>query len=310
ACVRLTYTVGSLVAGRYRIEALLARGGMGEVYRVHDLLLHHDVALKVVARAVDGETAQARFRREIQLARRVAHPRVARIFDVGVDGAHVFLTMELLLGGTLAERLRRDGRLAVSEAYPIAGDVAAALDAAHRTGVLHRDLKASNVMFEHGRAVVTDFGIARDAAAPDDGVTADGVMLGSPAYMAPEQVAGSREITARADVYAFGVLVYEMVAGRVPFRGETSLATATLRLREAPVSPRVHNPAVPRSWEAAILRCLERDPARRFASAGEAVAALTRPARRWAWGLAAGAVVALAAIVATWPRPRPPLSPD
>jgi tetratricopeptide (TPR) repeat protein/tRNA A-37 threonylcarbamoyl transferase component Bud32/TolB-like protein len=283
-----TFAPGAVLAQRYKVVRFIARGGMGEVYEVDDLELRERVALKTVRPEVAGDTTTVeRFRREIQLARKVTHPNVCRIFDVShhrpEDGAPgvIFLTMELLLGETLAERLRRAGPVQPPEALPIARQVADALYAAHQAGVVHRDLKPGNIMLVEGRgtlrAVVTDFGLARLESGEDHqglALTAAGV-VGTPAYLAPEQIEG-KEVTPAVDVYAFGIVLYEMLTGTVPFIGDTALSTAVKRLQEAPPSPRLHAPGLDQRWEAAILRCLAREPAGRFPTAPAAVEAISR----------------------------------
>lgn len=309
------FEMGEDVAGRYRVVRRIARGGMGEVYEVEDHELGGRVALKTIRpEMADEQWSVGRFRREIQLARQVTHPNVCRIFDVSYHEAGervVFLTMELLVGETLAERLARDGPLPPDRASLLARQLASALDAAHGAGVIHRDFKSNNVMLvplaassarspesgeeienlpaERLRAVVTDFGLARGAG--DGGLAAtlalDGVSLGTPDYLAPEQVEGG-EITPAADVYAFGLVLYEMVTGRLPFSGDTALATAVKRVREDPPSPRTHVPELDAGWERAILGCLERDPADRFATAGEALRSMGSAQAGGVTGVAAG----------------------
>jgi tetratricopeptide (TPR) repeat protein/TolB-like protein/tRNA A-37 threonylcarbamoyl transferase component Bud32 len=324
------FGIGELIAGRYKILRLIGEGGMGEVYEAEDLLLRERVALKTIRQAsARDEKVVERFKREIQLARKVTHPNVCRIFDVGlhrppagkVDIA--FLTMELLVGETLAARIQRAGRMSTSEALPLVQQMAHALGAAHRAGVVHRDFKSANVILvpEHDgdglRAVVTDFGLAC-ARAPQgteaSSLTGDGGVIGSPAYMAPEQVEGA-PVTAATDVYALGVVLFEMTTGRLPFLADTPLATAVMRLREAAPSARKLAPELDERWDQAISRCLAREPGARFASPGELLGALgidagrsvptapvprvgpaSRP-RRWSAAAVAGAVV-VAAIVA------------
>jgi len=288
-----TFKAGDVIAERYRVARFIARGGMGEVYEADDLELRERVALKTVRPEVAGDTvAVERFKREIQLARKVTHPNACRIFDVshhrpdGDAGSGViFLTMELLLGETLAERLRRKGPLAPDEALPIARQVADALHAAHQAGIVHRDLKPGNVMLVEGRgslrAVVTDFGLARLESGSEDqqglALTAAGV-VGTPAYLAPEQVEG-KEITPAVDIYAFGIVLYEMLTGTVPFIGDTALSTAVKRLQQTPASPRLHVPGLDQRWETAILRCLAREPAARYSTAPAAIEAICRDAQ-------------------------------
>ncbi len=293
-----TFEDGAFVANRYRVVRFIARGGMGEVYEAEDLELRCRVALKTVHAGASGESgAIERLKREIQLARRVTHPNVCRIFDVGFHSVTVdapplvFLTMELLEGETLAARLRRAGRMSTATALPIVRQLTGALQAAHDVGVVHRDFKSENVFLVPGRdgerAVVTDFGIARGG---DDGfgitLTSTGNAIGTPAYMAPEQISGG-EIGSAVDQYALGVVMFEMVTGELPFRGENALQTAARRLTEPPPSPRQWQPELDPLWEAAILRCLARRPEERFrdvagvarALAGEAsVAGAASPA--------------------------------
>jgi tetratricopeptide (TPR) repeat protein/tRNA A-37 threonylcarbamoyl transferase component Bud32 len=280
----------TMLAGRYRVVRFLAQGGMGEVYEVEDQELRERVALKTVRPEVAVDLlAVERFRREIQLARKVTHPNVCRIFDVFYHrpdsaAAAVFLTMELLDGESLAARLRRAGPLPPAEALNVASQICRGLDAAHQAEVIHRDLKPANVLLVPTRsglrAVVTDFGLARLAGGHDPTsptLTMAGGLVGTPAYLAPEQLDGG-EISTAVDIYALGIVLYEIATGTVPFLGDSVLATAVRRLKELPVSPRVHAPDLDPRWESTILRCLERHPAARFATPLAVLAALTGPA--------------------------------
>jgi eukaryotic-like serine/threonine-protein kinase len=270
-----SFTAGELIGRRYRVLRPLGRGAMGEVYAVRDEPLGSDVALKLLRPAAHADAdARERFKREILLARRVSHPNVCRIFDFGTHevegpagaalGPLHFLTMELLDGETLVARVERDGPLAESAALAIARQLAAALDAAHRVGVVHRDFKSSNIVLVGGdppRAVVTDFGLAREAATDPEmrALTLTGGVLGTPAYMAPEQVEGARA-DARSDLYALGVVLYEMLTGRFPFEGDSPLAVALKRLQEPPVPAEVYRPDLsPRTLEV-LRRTLARKP--------------------------------------------------
>ena len=272
-------TIGDLLAGRYRVLRFIGNGGMGEVYEAEDCELHERVALKTILPEVarQPESIQ-RFKREIQLARKVTHPNVCRIYDLVYHGTTIFLTMEMLEGETLAQRLLRTGAMTTEAAFPLVAQMAAGLAAAHRAGIVHRDLKCSNVMLVPAkardagvRAVIMDFGLARRNAVGDDPAglhSTTQAITGTPAYMAPEQVEG-REVTSAADIYALGIVMYEMVTGRSPFEGDTPLSIAVKRLQEPPPSPRSHQPGLDLRWERTILRCLERNPADRFADAEE-----------------------------------------
>jgi tetratricopeptide (TPR) repeat protein/TolB-like protein len=299
---------------------------MGEVYEAEDRELGERVALKTVRPEIAGqEGVLERFKREVHLARKVTHPNVCRLFDLGVhriggpNGRAVevrYLTMELLEGETLAQRLKRVGRMSPTEALPIVRQVAAALGTAHEAGIVHRDFKSSNVILVPGRggerAVVTDFGLAHglaEGASLESSLTATGSSLGTPAYMSPEQVAGKRAGPA-SDIYALGVVMYEMVTGLWPFTGGSPMSIAVKRLTEKPPPPR--RVVGPRSrWEAAILRCLQREPADRFASAADLVGALegrtvaaSRRARRLRTAAVACVLVALALLAGVLLRDR------
>jgi TolB-like protein/Tfp pilus assembly protein PilF len=306
------------VAGRYQIVRFLAAGGAGEVYEAFDRELVALVALKTLHRqhAAHGEAIE-RFKRELQLARQVAHPSVCRLYDVGrhetAGGSVLFLTMELLDGETLAERIRREGRLTTAQALPLVRQMASALDAAHALGIVHRDFKSGNVMLVEApggggeRAVVTDFGLARywETAEGETSLTESGHLLGTPLFMAPEQLDGS-PVTSAADVYSFGLVLYQMVTGQLPFSGGTPFTVAVKRLAEPPRPARVHTPDLDPRWEAAIAHCLARQPDRRPRTAGEALRELEAPLpprRRW-WGAAALALAAaLVALVLVLHRP-------
>ena len=275
---------GDVLLDRFRVSRLLARGGMGEVYDVEDTALATRVALKTLrASVLSHPAAPGQFRREVLLARRVTHPNVCRLFEFYVDPSGdreplVFLTMELLEGITLSEHLAREGPLG-DEALPLVQQMVAALGAAHHQGVVHRDFKSSNVMLVRApdgsrRVVVTDFGLACGVGPGECGdlLPQDG-MVGSPFYMAPEQVTGG-VVSAATDVYALGVVLYEMVTGTLPFVDDSLLAAARKRLDQAPESPAARRESLSPRWTGAILRCLEREPARRFASVESVLAAL------------------------------------
>jgi eukaryotic-like serine/threonine-protein kinase len=304
---------GYLLSHRFRMTRFIARGGMGEVYEAEDLELGGRVALKTMKASLAlREGSLQRFREEIRLARSINSVNVCRVYDVarGMNahgGEFVYFTMELLDGETLLERLAERGPLGLQEIAAIVTQMTAGLDAAHRIGILHRDLKGGNVMLcrEGGseRVVITDFGLSRamesDAGASDriDGVT--------PEYVAPEQLEGEAE-TRATDIYSLGIVIYEMATGVTPFRGGTPTEIARRRLTETPMSPRELRRDLPAAWERAILRCLEREPGRRYGSAGELATALVggreRSAlSRRAWiGIAAAGTLAAGAVWQRW----------
>jgi tetratricopeptide (TPR) repeat protein len=319
-----------VLAERFEIVRLLGRGGMGAVYEARDRELDSTVAVKVLRPEIARRASvQERFRREIQLARQVTHPNACRIFDLGLHGEdRLFLTMEHLEGETLAARLKRDGPYSPNEALPIVEQVVAALSEAHRVGVIHRDLKSGNVMLvpegEAVRAVVTDFGLAvpkRSGADPTEHITRTGELLGTPAYMAPEQL--ERGTTSPAtDVYALGLMLYEMITGELPFSGDTPISGALQRLREKAPSPRERVPDLDRVWERTILRCLEKDPEERWQTPSEVLAALKgetipirwtpRRKRRWAFSGVAAAMVAIVGflVISHWLIPGTPTAAE
>ena len=278
---------GELLAGRFHIVRFIAGGGMGEVYEAEDQELRERVAIKIIRPEILAQqNAVARFKREVNLARKVTHPNVCRIFDLfrhksddgsGQQGT-VFISMELLHGKTLGEHLK-GGRLDASEALPLVEQMASALSAAHAVGIVHRDFKPGNVVLVGApgrwRVVVTDFGLALRSLTADEGTShsTGQSFLGTPAYMSPEQIEG-RAATPASDIYALGLVMYEMVTGSRPFHGDTPISAALKRLTETPAPPRKFEPSLSGAWESVILRCLERDPGQRFATVAEIPPAL------------------------------------
>ncbi len=271
-------------AGRYEILGLVGSGGMGTVYRAQDSELDEVVALKLLRREVMDQSGMLdRFRQEVKLARRVTHRNVARTYDIGESEGDKFLTMEFVDGEPLSARLAREGALPLDAVVTVADGICAGLQAAHAAGIVHRDLKPDNVLLARdGRVVLTDFGIAR--ALFDAGRAATmGLALGTPAYMAPEQVEGAADLDERADVYALGAMLYECVTGERAWSGESIWAVAAARLIQPPPDPRVKRPDLPTAAAELVLRCMARRREDRFASAAEvaaALASLTLPAPR------------------------------
>ncbi|MGD0529865.1 MAG: protein kinase [Polyangiaceae bacterium] len=262
-------------AGRYEILGLVGSGGMGTVYRARDSELDEVVALKLLRREVMDQSGMLdRFRQEVKLARRVTHRNVARTYDIGESEGDKFLTMEFVEGEALAARLAREGALALEAVVAVADGICAGLQAAHAAGIVHRDLKPDNVILARdGRVVLTDFGIAR--ALVDAGRAATmGLALGTPAYMAPEQVEGVTDLDERADIYALGAMLYECVTGERAWSGESIWAVAAGRLMHPPPDPRAKRPDLPTAAAELILRCMARRREDRFGSAAEVAATL------------------------------------
>src|ERR1017187_10102792 len=272
--------IPQVIAGRFRIIRYIAEGGMGTVYEAEDLTLHDRVALKTIRPDVASHPrAVERFKREILLGKKVTHPNVCRIHDLGVDRSEngtefLFLTMQFLSGETLASRIKR-GPLPKTEALPLIEDMADALSAAHQAEVIHRDFKSGNVMLVSGAnrtcAVVTDFGLARGIH--DDSSRTHAGMIGTVEYLAPEQIRGE-ELTPAADIYALGVVMYEMVTGQLPFTGDSRVTVALKHLNDEPHPPRDLAPHLDPNWDETILGCLRKPPLERFQSAAEVKAAL------------------------------------
>ena len=262
---------GSLLAERYRIVALLGKGGMGEVYRADDLTLGQPVALKFLPEEAAADTALLeRFRSEVRISRKVSHPNVCRVYDVGEVEGQTFFTMEYVDGEDLASLLRRIGRLPHDKAVDIARQLCAGLAAAHAKGVLHRDLKPANIMLDgRGQAVITDFGLASFSGQ----VQGAEVRSGTPAYMAPEQLAG-KEVTERSDIYSLGLVLYEIFTGKRAFTAEDLGELLRSRTADTVSRPSSFVKDIDPLVERVILQCLESEPARRPASALAVAAAL------------------------------------
>jgi serine/threonine-protein kinase len=261
---KTTTDAARLIGARYRLGERIGRGGMATVYRAQDEQLDRGVALKMM-RADLGEDPLfvQRFEAEARRAASVSHPNVVPVYDVGVDEAP-YMVMELIEGGDLAKVLAT-GPLPAERAARLAADAAAALQAAHDAGLVHRDVKPGNILLRtDGEAVVADFGIAR--ATGEDSMTKTGAMLGSVEYFSPEQARGERAGPA-SDIYALGVVLYELLTGRRPFSGDTPFAVATARLRSGPPDPRVVVADLPPALGEIVTRAMARDPARRFPSA-------------------------------------------
>ena len=302
--------IGRLIGGRYRLIAPLGEGGMATIWRALDEQLDREVAVKLLREQYGSDPGFAnRFRHEARAAGSLSHPNIVPVYDYGTDtdGAQ-FIVMQLVEGDDLSTILRERGNLDTDEAVRIALGVAAALEAAHRRGLVHRDVKPGNILLtDDGDVKVTDFGIARAVA--ETSMTVTGTTLGSVHYFSPEQARGD-EVTGASDVYALGIVLYEMLTGRRPFEGDSAAGVALKRLSEDPPPPSTYRP-VPSGLSAIVMRALQREPRDRFPDAGSFAEAL----RVWQKDPAAGAAAAAAAgagaagVAAAVGSPPPPAAP-
>jgi serine/threonine protein kinase/tetratricopeptide (TPR) repeat protein len=262
------------IAERYDVLGLLGQGGMGSVYRAHDRELDEIVALKFLRKELAGSAAMLeRFRAEVRITRKITHANIARTFDIGEHQGEKFFTMEYVDGEPLSTTLAREGQLSWSRTIEIGLALCSGLAAAHDAGIIHRDLKPSNVLMgRDGRVVISDFGIAFSHGSDDNPGSR---VMGTAAYMAPEQVEGRPDIDARADQYALGALLFEILTGKKPWRGDSVLAVATARLVALPPDPRSHRPDIPESLARIVVRCMAREPEARYVGAAQVAGALS-----------------------------------
>jgi serine/threonine-protein kinase len=273
--------LGAALADRYRLERELGQGGMATVYLAEDVKHRRKVAIKVLLPELSAVIGGDRFLKEIELTASLQHPHILPLFDSGAADGLLYYVMPYVEGETLRGRLARERQLPLDDAVRIAREVAAALDYAHKRGVVHRDIKPENVLLQDGAALVADFGIALAVSNAGAGrLTQTGLSLGTPHYMSPEQAMGEREITPRSDVYALGAMTYEMLVGEPPFTGPTAQAIVAKVLTEKPVAASVHRDTVPAHASAAIHKALAKLPADRFGSAAEFASALVTPGFR------------------------------
>jgi serine/threonine protein kinase len=272
-------TRGATFAGRYEIIEELGAGGMGRVFRVEDTKVGEEVALKVILPGITvSHKILERFRNELKLARKIKHKNVCQMFDLGEDKGTHFITMEYVPGEDLKSFIKRAKRLDIGSAVSLAKEICEGLAAAHKLGVVHRDLKSSNIMIDkEGEARIMDFGIARSIESKK--LTGEGKVVGTPQYMSPEQVSGE-ELDRRSDIYSFGIILYEMLTGRVPFDGDTSLSIAYQHKNETPPNPKDFNAQIPNNLCQVILKCMEKNREDRYQSAEEVFAELTKIERK------------------------------
>jgi serine/threonine-protein kinase len=272
---------GSPLASRYSIERELGAGGMATVYLAEERKHGRKVAIKVLRPELAASVGTERFLREIGIAARLAHPHIVPLIDSGDAEGLLYYVSPFVPGGSLRDRLMKEEHLPVREAVRIASEVGAGLDYAHRAGFVHRDVKPENILFADGHALLADFGVARATSVADLGarptsgpVTGAGIALGTPEYMSPEQASGERDVDARSDVYSLACVVYEMLAGAPPFRGESMRSTMAKHVTEPPRPIRTLRPDAPPALESVLARALAKDPAQRFRTVAEFTTAL------------------------------------
>ena len=266
----------------YRLSRELGGGGIAKVFVAEDQAQHRRVVVKVLSPDLAPGVNLERFRREIQVAARLHHPRIVSVLGAGQSSdALLYYTMPFIDGESLRERIEREKRLAPGKAFAIAADVADALAYAHEQNIVHRDVKPENILIEHAtqRAVVTDFGIARaiERAADIRSVTSTGLTVGTPTYMSPEQAAGEGTVDGRSDIYSLGCVLYEMLTGAPPFTGPTARAIIAKHMQETPTKVRVLVPEISAAYEAVVDRMLAKSPVARFPSAAHLAIALLDP---------------------------------
>lgn len=295
--------IGRLIGGRYLLQAPLGEGGMATLWRALDQQLGREVAVKLLRPQYSADPGfAARFRQEARAAASLSHPNIVSVYDYGTDpdGETQFIVMHLVEGRDLSAILHERGRLEADDAVRVAISVASALEAAHRRGIVHRDVKPGNILItDEGEVEVTDFGIAR--AVSEASMTVTGTTLGSVHYFSPEQARGD-EVTGASDVYALGIVLYEMLTGRRPFEGDSAAGVALKRLTDDPPRPTIDGRPLPSGLEAILRRALERDPARRFPDAGSFAEAL----RAWRRQPDEVPVAAVAGLPVPEPASTPP----
>ena len=255
--------VATALEGRYQILKELGRGGMGIVFQAYDKDLKEQVAIKILSPLLSNDAeALERMKREVSSARRITHPNVIRIHDISeISGLH-FVSMEFFGGNNLREHIKQSGGLSLMEAHNIGMQICEGLAAAHSQGIVHRDLKSQNIIINASNQIkIIDFGLASTQHML--GLTATGLIMGTPEYMAPEQVAG-KKVDERADIYSLGIILYELFTGRVPFTGDSAISIGFQQMKDPPTEPCKINPQVPSEIESVILKALQKDPLMRF----------------------------------------------
>jgi serine/threonine-protein kinase len=260
--------VASALEGRYQVLKELGRGGMGIVFQAHDKQLKEQVAIKILSPMLSNDPdALERLKREVSAARRISHSNVIRTYDIAESNGLHYVSMEYFPGTSLKDYVKQHGALSLMEAYNVGLQICNGLEAAHSQGIVHRDLKSQNIIIDSTQHIkIIDFGLA--FMTHMQGLTATGLIMGTPEYMAPEQVAG-KKVDERADLYSLGIILYEIFTGSVPFTGDSAISIGFQQMKDQPRRPQEINPQVPPEVERVILKALEKDPAHRYRTVKE-----------------------------------------
>jgi serine/threonine-protein kinase len=267
--------VQEALAGKYEVQRSIGKGGMATVFLGHEVGSDRPLAIKVLRPEFAATIVGDRFRREIEILTELEHRNILPLHASGIAGALVYYVMPFAVAGSLRPRIEREGRLRYDQTLDFTRQVAQGLDHAHAHGIIHRDMKPENIMFHDGRAVICDFGVARALVrAGGESLSTSGLVVGTPAYMSPEQARGKTELDLRTDIYSLASVVFEMLCGETPFTGRTTQSIMAKQVKEKPPRLRVVRPDLPEHVEEAMQTALQKDPADRQASAGEFAAAL------------------------------------
>lgn len=258
--------------GKFELRSLLGKGGMAEVYKGYDSALGREVAIKVISTANQPADFVKRFQREASIAANLDHPHIVHIYEINAQSGFIYVAQQLLQGPSLEQKIRKAGKryIPLKDVHAIMEQLASALDFAHTHNVTHRDVKPSNVLFNHhNELILTDFGIAHRTADNAHTITQEGVVMGTPGYVAPEQAISSANVTPACDIYSLGVVLFQLLTGRLPFESGTTMEIVLKHLYEEPPLPSKLRPDIPRKVDEVVLRAMSKEPKKRYRSAGE-----------------------------------------
>jgi serine/threonine protein kinase len=271
---------GELIDKKYLVQKMIGRGGMGSVYEVQDVINNRSIALKILHQMAGEDDSEQRFLREFEMLSKITHPAILKVYGWGRYQNQLYYAAELISGRDLKSEVKRRGPWPAEEAAKLVATIADALSVAHGTGVVHRDIKPHNIMLANdGTIRLLDFGVARKSGAGMETLTKTGMIVGTPEYMSPEQF-GTNKVDERSDIYSLGVVLYEMLTGNVPFGGETPVAIALKVIQQTPESPQTIRKDIPDWIDRIVVKCLDKDPQKRYTNAAELAADLRKPGAR------------------------------